>query len=54
MGNHKDPPTIQFIESLRKKGEDLGFQATAELSKMKRAYSIDLVWSPTAILMISS
>lgn len=46
MGNHKDSQTVEFIEELRKKGEKLGFQATTELPKMKRSYSIDLVWSP--------
>ena len=46
MGKHHDPETVQFIESLKRKGKGLGFKVTDEFNEMDGDYFIDLIWTP--------
>ncbi len=46
MGRHKDPETVQFIESLKKKAESLGFRVIDEFKVLQGLFWVDLSITP--------
>ena len=44
MGRHRDPDTLNFIEWLRKKGDDLGYCTEIECPIGYNDYYVDVVW----------
>lgn len=46
MGRHKDPETIRFIETIKKKSEALGFKVKDEFYVLKGPFWIDLTLTP--------
>jgi hypothetical protein len=46
MGRHKDPETLQFIETCKKKAEALGFRVNDEFKVLNGLFWVDLTLTP--------